>query len=72
MSPEISLIKKVGGMEYVVQYAPVKWAKIEMPSKFCPVINIPHLIPTEYFLIASAESMVTWSFVASRCSIPKS
>ena len=48
MSPEISLIKKVGGMEYVVKYAPVKWAKIEMPSKFCPVINIPHLIPTEY------------------------
>ena len=33
---------------------------------------VAHLMPTLYFLIASAASMVTWSFVASRCSMPRS
>lgn len=29
-------------------------------------VIVAHLTPTEYFLIASAESTVTWSFVSSR------
>ena len=43
-----------------------------------PIIcqNVPrivaHLTPTRYFLIASAASIVTWSSVASRCSMPRS
>ncbi len=33
---------------------------------------VAHLIPTLHCLIALAASIVTWSFVASLCSIPKS
>ena len=35
-------------------------------------VIVAHLTPTPYCLIALAESIVTWSFVASRCSIPRS
>ena len=35
-------------------------------------VMVAHLIPTPYFLIASAASIVTWSFVSSRYSTPKS
>lgn len=35
-------------------------------------VMVAHLTPTPCFLMACAESMVTWSSVASRCSIPRS
>lgn len=35
-------------------------------------VIVAHLMPTLYFFTASAQSMVTWSSVASRCSMPKS
>jgi hypothetical protein len=35
-------------------------------------VMVAHLTPTPYFLIALAESIVTWSLVASRCSMPRS
>ena len=35
-------------------------------------VMVAHLIPTLYFLQASAASRVTLSLVASRCSIPRS
>ena len=35
-------------------------------------VIVAHLTPTEYFLIASAASMVTWSLVSSRYSRPRS
>ena len=35
-------------------------------------VIVAHLTPTPCFLMAYAESMVTWSSVASRCSMPRS
>ena len=35
-------------------------------------VIVAHFTPTPYFFIASAESVVTLSFVLSRLSIPKS
>ncbi len=35
-------------------------------------VIVAHLMPTPYFLMALAASTVTWSSVASRCSIPRS
>src|SRR6476661_1816685 len=35
-------------------------------------VIVAHLTPTPTFLIASAASIVTWSLVLSRCSIPRS
>lgn len=35
-------------------------------------VMVAHLIPTLYCLMAFAQSMVTWSFVSSRYSIPRS
>ena len=35
-------------------------------------VIVAHLIPTLYFLMALAESIVTWSSVLSRFSKPKS
>ena len=35
-------------------------------------VMVAHFTPTPYFLIASAASTVTWSSVASRCSMPRS
>lgn len=35
-------------------------------------VMVAHLIPTLYFKIASAESIVTWSLVASRLGSPRS
>ena len=35
-------------------------------------VMVAHLMPTPCFLIASAASTVTWSSVASRCSMPRS
>ncbi len=35
-------------------------------------VIVAHLTPTPYFLIASAESIVTWSLVASRCCTERS
>ncbi len=35
-------------------------------------VIVAHLTPTPCFLIALAASMVTWSSVASRCSMPRS
>ena len=35
-------------------------------------VIVAHFIPTPYFLIASAASIVTWSLVSSRYSMPKS
>ena len=41
-------------------------------TRFSSGVMVAHLIPTLYFLIAFAASIVTWSFVLSLCSIPKS
>ena len=35
-------------------------------------VMVAHFTATPYFLVASAESMVTWSFVLSRFSRPRS
>ena len=35
-------------------------------------VMVAHLTPTPCFLIAFAASIVTWSSVASRCSMPRS
>ena len=35
-------------------------------------VMVAHLTATPHFLVASAASMVTWSLVASRCSMPRS
>ncbi len=35
-------------------------------------VMVAHLTPTPCFLMALAESTVTWSSVASRCSMPRS
>ena len=35
-------------------------------------VIVAHLTPTPWCLMASAASMVTWSSVASRCSMPRS
>ncbi len=35
-------------------------------------VIVAHLTPTPYCLIASAACTVTWSSVASRCSMPRS
>ena len=35
-------------------------------------VIVAHLTPTPYCLVASAASIVTWSSVASRCSIDRS
>ena len=35
-------------------------------------VMVAHFTPTPYCLIASAASTVTWSSVASRCSMPRS
>ncbi len=35
-------------------------------------VMVAHLTATPCFFAASAESIVTWSLVASRCSIPRS
>ena len=35
-------------------------------------VIVAHLTATPYFLVALAESIVTWSSVASRCSMPRS
>ena len=35
-------------------------------------VMVAHLTPTPYFWMALAESIVTWSSVASRCSMPRS
>ena len=35
-------------------------------------VMVAHFTATPYFFVASAESTVTWSFVASRCSRPRS
>jgi hypothetical protein len=35
-------------------------------------VMVAHLTPTPYFLMACAASTVTWSSVASRCSMPRS
>ena len=35
-------------------------------------VMVAHFTPTPCFLIASAASIVTWSSVASRCSMPRS
>ena len=35
-------------------------------------VMVAHLTPTPCFLMAFAASMVTWSSVASRCSMPRS
>ena len=41
-------------------------------TRFSSGVMVAHLMPTPYCLIALAESMVTWSLVSSRCSIPRS
>ena len=35
-------------------------------------VIVAHLTPTPCFLMALAASIVTWSSVASRCSMPRS
>ena len=35
-------------------------------------VMVAHLTPTPTFLMASAASMVTWSLVSSRYSMPRS
>ena len=35
-------------------------------------VMVAHLTPTPYCLMALAASTVTWSSVASRCSMPRS
>ena len=35
-------------------------------------VMVAHFTPTPTFLMASAASTVTWSLVASRCSMPRS
>ena len=35
-------------------------------------VIVAHFTPTPWRLIASAASIVTWSSVASRCSMPRS
>ena len=35
-------------------------------------VIVAHFTPTPYCLIAFAASIVIWSFVASRCSMPRS
>ena len=35
-------------------------------------VMVAHFTPTEYFLMASAASIVTWSLVSSRYSRPRS
>ncbi len=35
-------------------------------------VMVAHFTPTPYFLMALAASIVTWSSVASRCSMPRS
>lgn len=41
-------------------------------TRFSSGVIVAHLMPTLYFLIASAQSIVTWSSVASRFSMPRS
>ena len=35
-------------------------------------VMVAHLTATPYFLVALAASIVTWSLVSSRCSMPRS
>jgi hypothetical protein len=37
-----------------------------------PGVIVAHFTATPCFFVALAESIVTWSFVASRCSMPRS
>lgn len=41
-------------------------------TRFSSGVMVAHLMPTLYRCTASAASTVTWSSVASRCSIPRS
>lgn len=41
-------------------------------TRFSSGVIVAHLMPTLYRCTASAASTVTWSSVASRCSIPRS
>lgn len=58
---------------YVISISNRKCGEEERPlTRSSSGVMVAHLIPTLYFWIACAASIVTWSFVASRCSMPRS
>ncbi len=48
------------------------WVRLYSLTRSALGVMVAHLTATPYFFVAFAASMVTWSFVASRCSSPKS
>ncbi len=48
------------------------WESRYSSTRWALGVMVAHLTATPYFLVASAESTVTWSFVRSRSGRPRS